>query len=241
MRISPGGAEPRRIAGTTGEADVLAATATLDETTDQYLTVVAGLYGYDGATLSRLLAESSSNPNLRGSLYEGSTQIGQGDTPADGLTQPSSILDTLALPHLFNGSTWDRRRGTEDRTLLASATRSSSASSANQTNYNGLGLVLYINITARTVGGSPTIQLVLSAIDPVSSGADTYAYTGNFEPTLAQYRFVMYPGLSAAVTGTYQARTVFAGSLPLPRVWKADVNFIADVTNLTYSLGVSVL
>jgi len=56
--------------------------------------------------------------NVYTELLEGTNVIGQGDTPADALTQPTTILDVLALPHVFNGTTWDRLRSPGSATPL---------------------------------------------------------------------------------------------------------------------------
>lgn len=56
--------------------------------------------------------------NVYTELLEGENVIGQGDTPADNLTQPTTILDVLALPHVFNGTTWDRLRSPGTATPL---------------------------------------------------------------------------------------------------------------------------
>jgi len=49
----------------------VAAAATLDETSQEFLKSLAALYGWDGADLSRLLVESAANPNLRVTPYVG--------------------------------------------------------------------------------------------------------------------------------------------------------------------------
>src|SRR5262249_18335382 len=54
----------------------------------------------------------------------------------------------LGAPLSFNGSTWDRQRGNVETTLLASASRTATVSSADQTNYNGRGVQVDIDITS---------------------------------------------------------------------------------------------
>lgn len=69
-----------------------------------------------------------------------------GSSPADGVTPGSG--DIIRAGSLYNGSTWDRQRGTIEGDLLASAARTTDGVSSNQTNYNAKGVTLYLNITS---------------------------------------------------------------------------------------------
>ena len=124
-------------------------------------------YGWNGSDWDALVTESDTNPNLRTGLYEGANQIAQGDTPADGFTQPSNILDTLAMPELYNEltSTWDRQRGNYDFQVFSETARTASEYySAFLVNYNARGAHYSLNVGAMS-GTGPTLKLNLVSND----------------------------------------------------------------------------
>ena len=135
----------------------------------------------------------------------------------------------------YNGTTWDNWRNNSPAVeLLASATRSATTSCATQTNYNHRGVFLALIISARTVGASPLIRVVIRF---AAGGAIRwYAKSADFDPTTICHWMVLYPGVSAAVTGSYPPETRLIESLPLPRSWDVYVQHVSNVTDLTYSL-----
>ena len=74
-------------------------------------------------------------------------------------------------------------------------------------------------------------------IDPISGAAQAIGFGQNFDPTIQAHVAIFYPGSQAAAIGSYSARTQGVIGSPLPRTWNAQEEFIADVTNLTYSLS----
>lgn len=133
----------------------------------------------------------------------------------------------------FNGSTWDRWRGNQEGTLLASAARTVEAASPNQTNYNARGVVVYLNITAASGTGGLLVRL--AGVDPIT-GAPMYI-NPDVTPISAvgRYGFELCPGASSApVGGNSYIHQRVAGVLP--RTWQARV-VPADGSSYTYSLA----
>jgi len=162
---------------------------------------------------------------------------GVATTMADGLSNSPTLpreINNLTLywvvyPTLFNGTTWDRRRGNVEVTVLASAARTSTISSADQTNHNGRGVRVYVNVTA--VAATPSIVVTVEGKDPVS-GVYTEilasaAITGTGMTVLA-----VYPGCAAVANAV--------ANVALPRTWRVTATH-ADTDSITYSVGASVI
>lgn len=97
--------------------------------------------------------------------------------------------------------------------------------------------MLSLNVTDRTVGTSPQVNLTVRSVDPVSGDARTIFSTQDFDPTIATHLAFLYPGLSSATLGAYGANVQGIGSLVLPRKWYVTVVFVQDITDLTFSLA----
>lgn len=111
---------------------------------------------------------------------------------ADGVAQ----YEGMAVGELvYNGTTLDRRRGVQAVTLLASASRTVTTNSADQTNYNHRGLILTVDVSVIGTGSiTPSIQVK----DSISGNYKTIwtaaaALTGNGTAVYA-----LYPGAAAA-------------------------------------------
>jgi hypothetical protein len=132
--------------------------------------------------------------------------------------------------------TYERNRNNRDLpALLASAARTATISTADQPNYNGRGVVLYLDVTAHAA--TPTLTVSVEGKDPVGgkyfpltafpalnvAGAVTVAYT-------------FYPGAieSAALAGHEPF------GLVVPRTWRATVTH-GDADSATNSLGGSLI
>jgi len=74
---------------------LVAATATQDETATQYLRIACALYGWDGADLSRVLVESAAAPNVRAALYDGAA--GPADIAAAAVTLDETAATFLKV------------------------------------------------------------------------------------------------------------------------------------------------
>lgn len=134
-------------------------------------------------------------------------------------------------PQMYDGATFDFERGNVDFEVLPSAVRSATLSSADFTNHNGRGIILFLNITA-----VPTIDTVLLRMeirDPVS-GLYKLMFAGTAQSATGLTTYYVYPG--GADAGQYTNRI----SSPLPRTFKLMVVHSA-ATNFTYSVGASLL
>lgn len=141
-----------------------------------------------------------------------------------------TALATLALPSLYNGSSTDRQRGNTDLSLLASAARTATTASADQTNYNGRGVRLVLSVTAAS--GTGGLQAEIQGKDSISGAyfqlnTDPAAVTAT-----GTYVYDLYPStLSAAANGITQATQAL-----LSRTWRVNVK-AGDASSYTYSVS----
>jgi hypothetical protein len=136
-------------------------------------------------------------------------------------------------PSLFNGATFDRQRNNNDTgaivTLSAATTQTTTTS--NQTNFNGRGLNLVINITAIS-GTSPTLTVTLQGVDTASSAVYTILVSAALTATGTTVLSV-YPGLTAA------ANTV--ANAILPRTFNIKYVIGGTSPSVTATIGASVI
>uniref|UniRef100_A0A6M3L4E6 Uncharacterized protein n=1 Tax=viral metagenome TaxID=1070528 RepID=A0A6M3L4E6_9ZZZZ len=158
-----------------------------------------------------------------------STPIGgDGDAGSSALlhTADATSVSVGIAGHMFNGATWDRLRGNVDATLLASAARTATTSSADQTNYNGRGVHVVLDMT--TVG-TGSVTLTIQGKDALSGKYYTIL-AGVAVTTDSTNVYRVYPGLLAAANAV-------ANDI-VPRTWR--VNVVANNANAaTYSVGAS--
>ena len=189
------------------------------EATLGFLQTIGFLHGFNTTTWDRLRSEGNDRDAIA--------------------VETLGKLEALGYGHLFNGTTWDRRRSNEEKTLLASATRAASVTSPDQTNRNGKGIVWVINVTARTVGASPLIRVILQVIDPVSGSSTSVVDSPDFNPAVGRQNGIIYPGAQAVAVGALESENKQVAGLVVPRTYALRVSHEADVTNLTYSLAVT--
>ena len=178
--------------------------------------VGAALLGYDCANYARLRTTGWNGDGL-GSLW---------------------ALAVGALGHTWNGVSVDRQRGNVEGTLLASAARTATLNSGNQTNHNSQGVIVILNVTAAS--GSGGLTVTIWGIDPVTGSS--YQVTDAPTAILAtgRYAYELCPGSSAAAVTGSAARVRQRTSARLPRTWYAEVAH-GDATSYTYSLGYALL
>ena len=116
---------------------------------------------------------------------------------------PVVNLRAQSLPYLYNGASFDRARNNEEVTVLTSAARTATTSSAILTNYNSASVVLYLNITANP-GGAETLTVSVNYEDPVAAAVRAVtAFVAEAAATNGLFVYVL--GLGAvetlAVTG----------------------------------------
>jgi hypothetical protein len=186
---------------------------------------------------------------LTGSIPAGSNEIGKvkltdgtdtlavnTDGSANVQITGSNVADAQALwiPGMtHNGITSDKPRGNTQGTLIASAARTATTLSSIQTNYNAVGILVSVDVTA--VGGSGGLQVVLRGKDPVTNKSLDINNVPTAITTPGVYCYLYYPG----ATGTsFFIKTSY--SVPVPRMFDVVVSHI-DATSYTYSVGYSLI
>lgn len=153
---------------------------------------------------------------------------------ADALANPTTP-PVGACNLLWNGSTWDRRPGTQEGALLASASRSATTSSATRTNHGARGVVVWLDLSAFNGGTGLTLQLW--AVDPVGGRAGLLASWGPRSNPAQVHWLELSPGCAAgAAADAYGFRVAGA----LPRQWFVTVSH-ATATAHTYGVSYSLL
>ena len=129
----------------------------------------------------------------------------------------------------YNGSTYDDERGNQNVTLLASAARTATNQTADQTNHNAKGLHLVIDVTA--AAATPSVVFTIQGKDELSGKYYTLLASAAVTATGTTVLKV-YPGITAAANASV--------SDLLPRTWRLDATH-ADADSITYSVGASVI
>jgi len=150
--------------------------------------------------------------------------------PNDGLAS-MYCLPTTNQALIFNGTYWDRERNNMDVTLLASAARTSTTSSADQVNYNGRGVLVTLNVTA--LAATPSVVLSIEAkmgavYEALLTASAAVTATGI-------HSYLVYPGVGAASGDIVQV-----AGFPLPRTWRVTVTH-GDADSITYVVNASVI
>lgn len=141
-------------------------------------------------------------------------------------------LLTANVPQLFAGQDdggFDRQRNNEATALLASAARSTTQTVATQTNYNGRGVALILNVTA--VPGAQSLTLSINAVDTISGATVALGTTAAITAT-GTYLLTIYPGIAAVANSRV--------SDVVPRKWNAVVT-ASGAGSFTYSLSSTIL
>jgi len=196
----------------------------------------AEIMGWDGSAWQRLPVESSTNPNLRIALYDGTDRANITTINTDGLGTARNALDIAGFKHGFNESTWDRWRNNAEVTVLASATRTASGVSSNQTNYNARGVIVWVNVTAvsGTFAAGEGLFIAVSGRDPVSGVFSWVAPRIGPYTTTGFHKIVIYPG--ATDTG---GQFTTENDIPLPRTWRVSYTITGTNPSFTFSVGAS--
>ena len=149
-------------------------------------------------------------------------------------------LAVLGLGHMFSGVGWDRIRNNAAATGLASAARTASTPTPDQTNYNGRGAQITLDVTA-TPNNAETLQVTVEVKDPVSGKyVQVAAFTAltasvlGATPTTETYVYTLYPGAAETVAAAKHELQ----ALPLGRTWRVNVLHSAG-GSWTYSVGVT--
>jgi hypothetical protein len=172
----------------------------------------AGLMVFDGTNYRRLLGASTTSDSAGGQTA------------------------AMVSPRLWNGASYDREYSNIAGTALASAARTGTASSATLTNYNGRGVVVFLDVTAASGTGGLTISV--RGVDPTSGNSTPIATSTTAVLATGTYPMVIYPGASGVSGGTGPAQGMV--SAPVPRSFIVRVTH-GDASSYTYSAGYSLV
>jgi len=142
----------------------------------------------------------------------------------------NNAMYVAGLGYTYNGSAWDRFRGNVASILLGPAARTASTASANQTNYNAKGVMVFLNVTAAS--GTGGLILRFTAFDPQSGGFLLMNVAPTAVTATGLYVYTYYPGITAGGTQ--------ATSGALPRTWGVTVTH-SDASSYTYSVAASLI
>jgi hypothetical protein len=145
---------------------------------------------------------------------------------ADGATAANVLLLANGL---FNGTTEDRWRSNLDNiSLVSAAGATTTQTSADQTNYNGRGVKVVLDMTNV---GTGSVALTVQGKDPISGKYFTLL-TGANVTTNSTNVYTVYPGVTSVAN-------VSASDI-VPRTWR--VNVVANNANATtYTVAASVV
>ncbi len=226
-----------RARGTSGVMDVateLPAAAALADATANPTTPIVGaaMEIFNGTTWDRWRSVTSSGS--ASNLFAGTVGLVWDATGAqwNPVYAPRGVADGVALgnsvsvgPWLYNGGTWDRTRNTAGGALLASAARTATTNSPDQTNYNATGVVVIVDVSAN--GGvfslTPSIQ-----VKDDTSGNYITILTGTAISSNTNQRLRVGASLTAVANA--------AANDILSRTWRV-VCTPGDATSVTYSVS----
>lgn len=177
---------------------------------------------------------SSLHTGTRGALHiqildaNGTTGVGVSGSVVDGLSNSTNGLNAFVRPSRYNGSTWDREYNNTDLTILASAARTTTQTSADLVNYNSKGIKVVLDMT--TVG-TGSVTLAINGKDSVS-GKYYAILTGAAVITNSTNVYTVYPGITTALNA--------AVSDILPRTYQIVVT-ANNANSATYSVGASLI
>ena len=142
-------------------------------------------------------------------------------------------LNTRNYASLYNqgADRWDRHRNNTEATLLASAERTSTASSADQTNHNARGVLVTLNVTATSDTPSLTLKIEAKMGDNYEKLLEASAAV----TAVGTHTYIVYPGAGAAAEDVVESQ-----GFPLPRTWRVTVTH-ADSDPATYSVEASLI
>lgn len=149
----------------------------------------------------------------------------------DGFATSGWGLSVTSRSQLYNESTLDRQRNNTETTLLASAARTATTSSADQTNHNARGVLVTLDVTAVT--DTPSITLVVQA--KMGNNYEALLTASAAVTATGTHSYIVYPGVGAASGDVTQV-----AGFPLPRTWRVTLTH-GDSDSITYSVESSLI
>lgn len=150
-----------------------------------------------------------------------SRTLASGDSFADADDGQRSMRTVFGV---YNGATWDKQRNNTQNTLLASAARTVTTSSADQTNYNASGATIVVDVTVIPSG---SLTVTISGKDALSGKYFTLL-TGAAITTVSTNVYQVYPALTAVAN--------LVANNVIPRTYRVTVT-AGDATSITYSVA----
>ena len=187
---------------------------------------------YGKASAAGDVAWGMSPAGMGGIIFPGSR------TPADGLTDgwaaTRDIADANKLLPVVQLTTnglgrADRVYNNVEATLLASAARTATANSADQTNYNGAVLSIFCDVSSIT--DTPSITLSVDWKDSISGDYEPIWTATTAITATGEYVYLLGMGGSGSA-GDYDE----AVNIRIPRTWRLTVTH-ADADSITYSVS----
>lgn len=174
---------------------------------------------------------SAFSVNSRGAQYvvaggsavsDGSSALAIGAVAVNGGSEGHLLA---AMPMLSNGVSKDLARNNVEGTALASAARTASTQSADIVNYNGDGVIIFIDVTA--IAATPSIVVTIQEKDPVS-GAYFDVLSSAAIVATGRTKLTVHPGETVVAN--------VSASHVLSRTFRVSV-VNADADSITYSVG----
>lgn len=172
-----------------------------------------------------ILLDSTGN-NVRTQIYSGATNLSNAITPSDALSN-STALGTVSMGLLWSGANWQLSRNVNATTLLASAARTVTTNSSDQTNYNHRGFLLVVDISSIGTGSiTPTIQVK----DSISANYKTIWTAAAALIANGTYVYPVYPGSLGAASFTEIVNAIVG------RTWRLAMT-ANNANSVTYSVS----
>lgn len=169
--------------------------------------------------------QMSSHGAIYAEIKSGFNSVDASTSLSDAQSNSSVGLHVFNFPRAFNGTSWDRKRNNEEATLLASAARTTTQTSADIVNYDGLGaLAVVLDVTS---AGTGSITISIDGKDS-TSGKYYNLLTGAAVTTNSTNRYRVGPTLAAVANSIAQDY--------LPRVFRIVVT-ANNANSMTYSVG----
>lgn len=127
--------------------------------------------------------------------------------------------------------------GNTEITILPSAAHTTAQTSANFTNANARGILLFLDVTVASGTGGLTIKVQM--VDPVTAKSKVIAQASAAVIATGSLIYGIFPGAAGAGGGVTSGVTgLFSG--PLPRTFNVLVS-VGDSSSYTYSIGGSLI
>lgn len=153
---------------------------------------------------------------------------------ADGNSTTFVLQMAGAYQFQFNGTNWDRVRNNANTTILASAARTATTNSADQTNHNGRRLLLAVNVSNAGTGSiTPSLQIK----DSISGNYVTVWTAAAAVTTVTTTTYYFADGAATAAGDSFtEVRSIGLAS----RDWRVVVTH-NNANSITYSVSGVVL